>query len=75
MSVARSRDLELFTTMIQNGVKAEIEKILEEEITKAQAVVEDRVRKSVDGIALNIMRHYEVSSFGETITIQVKKDI
>jgi hypothetical protein len=69
--------------MIQNGddlaravhvaVKAELERIMEEEVAKAQQRVAERINAVTDRLVLGVLQNYSVMDMRNELLIRVQK--
>lgn len=59
---------------IQNAVRLRTEEILTEEVAAIEGRVRERLTGIADQIALGVMKHYEIESGRNMVTIRVKKD-
>jgi len=66
---------EMFEKFLRDSVVAKVSIIAGEEIEKAQRNINDRVRKEIDSMALNILREYDISCDRQNILIRIKKEI
>lgn len=60
------------TKAIEDGIKSEIEKIGAEEIAKAQAEIEKRIRQKMAEIVLGVHLYYQVDRRENHLVITVK---
>lgn len=68
-------DGDLLMKALMAEVKLQVERIAEEEIAKAQAAVQDRVKEVMPNMAMKIMSQYEMMTDGRVITIRVSKSL
>lgn len=66
---------EMFEKFLTDSIGTRVSIIAEEEIEKAQRNINDRVRKEIDPMALNILKEYDISCDRQNILIRIKKDI
>ncbi len=66
---------DLFLESINRAVKERMDKVLKEEVIKAQQAIADRMKKEVDHLALSVLAYYSVERFGTELRITVKKEI
>lgn len=57
---------------ISDGIRAEVERIVEEEAAKASEVVVKRVRAAIGGIAAQVASHLTMERMGTDLIIRVK---
>jgi len=60
---------------ILDGIKVRIHQIIEEEVATASNRVAERVRAEADGMAMRLLRHFEVQSCGDRVIIEVRKNV
>lgn len=68
-----------FETSIQDAitaaVRAELNKIVDEEIVKAKDAIDKRIRDSVGRLVLGVLKEFSVERNGAQILIRIKNDV
>lgn len=62
-----------FLNLINAAVREEMAKVIDEEVTAAQARIADRIRQSADKLALQVLAQYDVENKADRLIITVKK--
>lgn len=68
-------DRNFITKAIEDHIRSEISKAIEEEIENVQQVISDRIRGSVDKIALQVAQQYSVVDNAHHVIIDVRKAV
>lgn len=58
---------------IAEGIKKYVDKIIQEEIENAKLSIVNRLNKFADGLALDLLKEYDIERNGNIITIRVIK--
>ncbi len=61
------------TDSIREAIQKEIKKVVAEETEVACRRVKERINATIDGFALRVLSHYNVSEMGNKIVIEVIK--
>ncbi|KKM98123.1 hypothetical protein LCGC14_1161130 [marine sediment metagenome] len=65
----------MFEDGIRIAVERRIEKIVEEEVEKAQRLVRTRILSEADYLALSILKQYRIDELRGELIITVKKEV
>jgi hypothetical protein len=67
---------QLLREYIMPGIESTIQKIINEEITRAEETVRGRLREAVAGIAVRLARQFDIQKFGHELRITfVEEDL
>lgn len=69
------KDQDWLLQAIQKAVHEQVEAIAEEEIAKAQAAIQKRMKDVLPNVVMKLMSHYEAMQDMHCITIRVRKDL
>lgn len=62
-----------FVEAVMAAIKAEVQKIVEEESVKASKEVKRRCMEAADTLALKVLSHYEIRTREDRLVIEVRK--